>query len=83
MPRTAHRIGLYNRSFPRIGVSEATGLGRENLPVVLRSLSVTKQALNLEAHMDLVTALETKHRSRRDAWKSKLPPGLRGVPRQA
>jgi enoyl-CoA hydratase/carnithine racemase len=58
---TAHRIGLYNRVVPQDRVlPEARAFAEKLASGPSFALGITKQALNLEAHMDLVTALETE-----------------------
>jgi enoyl-CoA hydratase/carnithine racemase len=58
---TAQRIGLYNRVVPQDRVlPEARAFADKLAGGPAFALGITKQALNLEAHMDLVTALETE-----------------------
>ena len=55
----AHRIGLANRVVPHEKLmEEAYSLARRLKEGPLYALGVTKELLNLEAHMDLETALE-------------------------
>lgn len=57
----AHRIGLYNEVVPKGEAREAaTVLARRLARGPSRSLEITKDALNREAHMDLESALEAE-----------------------
>jgi enoyl-CoA hydratase/carnithine racemase len=58
---TAQRIGLYNLVVPQDRVvAEARAFAEKLASGPSFALGVTKQALNLEAHMDLITALESE-----------------------
>src|SRR5205814_2094103 len=62
--RTALRIGLYNRVVADAEVmGEARGLAERLARGPSVALGITKDALNREAHMDLVTALEAEARA--------------------
>ena len=57
----AHRIGLYQRVVPQAEVvTEAQAVARKLASGPSEALAVTKEALDREAHMDLVTALEAE-----------------------
>jgi len=62
--QTALRIGLYNRVVADAAVmGEARGLAERLARGPSVALGITKDALNREAHMDLVTALEAEARA--------------------
>src|SRR6266496_4750002 len=62
--QTALRIGLYNRVVADPAVMmEARGLAERLARGPSVALGITKDALNREAHMDLVTALEAEARA--------------------
>src|SRR5437867_1158209 len=62
--QTALRIGLYNRVVAHAEVmGEARGLAERLARGPSVALGITKDALNREAHMDLVTALEAEARA--------------------
>src|SRR3989441_6032138 len=62
--QTALRIGLYNRVVAHAEVmGEARGLAERLARGPSVALGITKDALNREAHMDLVTALEVEARA--------------------
>ena len=62
--QTALRIGLYNRVVAHAEVmGEARGLAERLARGPSVALGITKHALNREAHMDLVTALEAEARA--------------------
>ena len=59
--QTALRIGLYNRVVAGANVMvEARGFAERLARGPSSALGITKDALNREAHMDLVTALEAE-----------------------
>src|SRR5213594_4402623 len=68
---TALRIGLYNRVVARANVLEEARRFAERValgPSV--ALGITKDALNREAHMDLVTALEAEAQAQAGCMRS-------------
>ncbi len=86
----AHRIGLYHEVVPADQVVErATALAQQLAAGPSHALAVTKDALNREAHMDLVSALEAEaqaqagcmlspnFREAYDAFVAKRPPVFR------
>ena len=59
--QAAHRIGLYHRVVANERVLDEARVYAEKLARgPSHALGITKQALMLEAHMDLVTALEAE-----------------------
>ena len=68
---TALRIGLYNRVVAAANVLEEARRFADNLahgPSV--ALGVTKEALNREAHMDLITALDAEARAQAECMRN-------------
>ena len=69
--QTAHRIGLYHRVVANDRVLEEARVYAEKLARgPSHALGITKQALMLEAHMDLVTALEAEAQAQAGCMQS-------------
>ena len=62
-PQTAYRMGLYHRVVPNAQVlADARSFAEQLARGPSEALGVTKQAINDEAHMDLVAAMEAEAR---------------------
>ena len=60
-PQTAYRMGLYHRVVPNAQVlTEARSFAEKLARGPAEALGVTKQAINDEAHMGLVAAMEAE-----------------------
>src|SRR6266576_2250483 len=69
--QTALRIGLYNRVVAHANVmGEARGFAERVARGPSVALGITKDALNREAHMDLVTALEAEAQAQAGCMRS-------------
>src|SRR5213594_3856553 len=69
--QTALRIGLYNRVVAHANVmGEARGFAERVASGPSVALGITKDALNHEAHMDLVTALEAEAQAQAGCMRS-------------
>src|SRR6266404_4869785 len=69
--QTALRIGLYNRVVAQANVmGEARGFAERVARGPSVALGITKDALNREAHMDLVTALEAEAQAQAECMRS-------------
>src|SRR6058998_2629919 len=69
--QTAHRIGLYHRVVANERVLDEARVYAEKLARgPSHALGITKQALMLEAHMDLVTALEAEAQAQAGCMQS-------------